>query len=67
MKMRNILLLLINFLFISTQTTSDKFINEEVTRKINLKKQNIIFPNKYPNPKQTHIPIKFIHIPFIQK
>ena len=40
--MRNILLLL-NFIFISTQTTSDKFINEEVTREINLKNKILFF------------------------
>ncbi len=60
MKMRNILLLLINFLFISTQTTSDKFINEEVTRKINLKNKilyfqtNIQIQNKHTSPLNSY-------------
>ena len=53
MKMRNILLLLINFIFISSQTTSDKFINEEVTREINLKNKILFF--------KTNIQIKNKH------
>jgi oligosaccharyltransferase complex subunit alpha (ribophorin I) len=51
--MRNILLLLINFIFISSQTTSDKFINEEVTREINLKNKILFF--------KTNIQIKNKH------
>ena len=53
MKMRNILLLLINFIFISSQTTSDKFLNEEVTREINLKNKILFF--------KTNIQIKNKH------
>ena len=51
--MRNILLLLINFIFISSQTTSDKFLNEEVTREINLKNKILFF--------KTNIQIKNKH------
>ena len=59
--MRNILLLLINLIFISSQKTSDKFLNEEVTREINLKnrilyyKTNIQIQNKHTSQLNSYI------------
>ena len=61
MQMRNILLLLINLIFISSQKTSDKFLNEEVTREINLKnrilyyKTNIQIQNKHTSQLNSYI------------
>ena len=61
MQIRNILLLLINLIFISSQKTSDKFLNEEVTREINLKnrilyyKTNIQIQNKHTSQLNSYI------------